>query len=289
MKRVLLTGATGYLGSKMAAKLLENDYRLCCTVLAGAPLAYLEPYAGQAELVYLDAAEEWRQKAIQFSPDIVIHMACRYDRDGISLFDLVAANYEFPLKLLDTLLTMPKKILWLNTNTALKCIVNGYTMSKYQFAEWGEYFSLQNKVDFCNILLEHFYGEGDGGSKFIPYLLEKMKKNEAIDLTDGTQRRDFIYVDDVTAAFLLLCASYPQVCHKEIPLGTGEAPMVREVVEYLKELTRSSSELRFGALPKRPNEPELTIADTAILKSLGFACRYHWKKGLEKLVRSELP
>jgi nucleoside-diphosphate-sugar epimerase len=284
MRKILLTGATGYLGGKMAAKLLENDYELCCLVLPNIPLAYLQPYADRVGLIYIGSGGgNDGEKILQFSPDIVIHMACRYDRENISLADLVDANLEFPLRVLNAVLAMPKRVLWLNTNTALESTVNGYTLAKCQFAEWGKYFASQGKLDFCNILLEHFYGEGDRGAKFFPFLLEKMKKNEAIDLTDGTQRRDFIYVDDVTDAFLLLCENYPKVYHEEISLGTGEAPRVREVVEYLHELVQSSSELRFGAVAKRPNEPELSVADPAILSSLGFVCKYPWKKGLEKL------
>jgi len=170
MKKVLLTGATGYLGSKLAAKLLQADYPLACPILSDVELGYLSPYIQQVEGIMIDSSM-MDEKIMNFSPDIVIHMACRYDRDNIPLMDLTDANLIFPLKILSTILKMPHKVLWLNTNTALGCILNGYTLSKYQFAEWGRYYSLQGKIDFSNILLEHFFGEGDSSTKFFPYLL----------------------------------------------------------------------------------------------------------------------
>jgi len=204
MNKVLLTGATGYLGSKLTAKLLQQGYRVLCPVLTDTHLAYLIPYVEQVEIFVIDYTT-LNDTIMTFLPDIVIHTACRYDREGISLSELTEANLAFPLKVLNAIGNLPYKALWINANTALMSIINGYTLSKFQFAEWGRYCSKQKKVDFLNILIEHFYGEGDSGSKFLPYLINKMKKNEPIDLTDGTQHRDFIYVDDVILTSENIC------------------------------------------------------------------------------------
>jgi len=85
---------------------------------------------------------------------------------------------------------------------------------------------------------------------------------------------------------LHLCKVRP-TGYQEIPLGTGEAPSVREAVEHLKALTGSSSELRFGVVKKRQLEPELSVADTDILMNMGFRCKYSWKEGFENTVKGE--
>jgi len=283
--RVLLTGATGYLGGKLTSKLLDAGYSLQCPVLPDIPLDYLAPYADRVDIVSTSDSN-FSDKIHSFSPEIVIHAAGRYDREGISLVELTDANIFFPLRVLHAVLDLPHRVLWLNTNTSLEYFLNGYSISKHQFADWGKYYAQQGRLDFCNLLLQHFYGEGEKGPKLFPFLLGKMKANEAIELTDGTQRRDFIYIDDVADAFLLLCKARPEG-YNEIQVGTGEAPPLRDVVERLKKLTGSTSELLFGALPKREKEPEISLADTRAIRELGFECNYTWETGLERMVREE--
>lgn len=282
MKRVILTGASGYLGSKIGDKFLQNGFYLLCPLLREPFSAYFEPLSERVKIVYTDDPAFY-EKVTAFSAGYVIHTACRYDREGISLQEVFDANMTFPLLVLDAVLKGEKKVLWLNTDTALDKMINAYSLSKHQFAEWGNYFANQGKIDFVNVLLEQFFGEGDSGSKFIPFLLNKMLHNEALDLTDGMQQRDFIYVDDVVDAFLILCNKRPQG-YMEVPLGTGEAPQVREVVEYLATLVGTESELRFGVLGKRPLEPDISVADVSVLKQMGFQCRYTWQEGLKKMV-----
>ena len=284
MSRSIITGATGYLGSHLVASLLEHGYTILCPIVRQLPIAYLEPFEERVSLLYTDE-QNYTTKITDFAADIVMHTACRYERDGTTLEELLDANLLFPLKIMYTIAQQKeKKPLWLNTDTALDKYLNGYALSKHHFAEWGKYYSQKGDFTFVNVMLEQFYGEGDSGSKFIPFLLNKMKNDEPIDLTDGEQRRDFIYVDDVVAAFMFLAKKELTGFH-EIPLGTGEAPQVRKVVEYLKEITESHSELRFGAIPRRENEPECLMADMKLLEGLGFRCQYDWKSGLEKTIQ----
>lgn len=286
MKRVILTGASGYLGSKLLSKLLNNNYTVLCPLLRDAPLGYMKPWQNRVEIIYTDT-NDFSQRMAEYSPDIIIHTACRYDKPGIPLEEIVDANLTFPLRILNAVLQKGENILWINTDTALERMLNAYSLSKHQFAEWGKYYAEKGNLDFCNILLEQFYGKGDSGAKLFPFLLKKMRNNEAIDLTDGKQRRDIIYVDDVTEAYLFLCNHFPGG-YKEVPLGTGVAPQIREVVEYLAEQVGTSSELRFGALAKRTLEPEISVAETSILKEMGFVCRYSWQEGIKRMVKEEI-
>ncbi|GHU70259.1 paratose synthase [Clostridia bacterium] len=281
MPRVILTGATGYLGSNIAKKLIDNNYQLLCLLLRDAPISYLAPYIDRVDILYTDDLV-LNKVLIEYEPDIIIHTACRYDRDGQALDSLLDANLIFPLRVLDAISNLLKPAFWINTNTALDTMLNAYSLSKHQLSEWGKFYSLQKKVHFCNILLEQFYGIGDSGSKLFPFLLAKMKNNEPINLTEGYQHRDLIYLEDVVDAYLMLCDIKPDG-YRDVPLGTGEAPTIREVVEYLKAITGSTSQLNFGKIPYRDREPDISIANTEQINSLGFYCKYNWREGLLKL------
>ncbi len=54
-----------------------------------------------------------------------------------------------------------------------------------------------------------------------------------------------------------------------VPVGTGEAPTIREVIEHLKKCVNSSAELQFGVHPLRDGEPN-SCYNTSSLESLGI-------------------
>ena len=60
-------------------------------------------------------------------------------------------------------------------------------------------------IKFINARLFHLYGPSDKPTKFVNSIIQSLKNNlPTIDLTSGTQRRDFIYIDDAIEAFLLI-------------------------------------------------------------------------------------
>lgn len=149
-------------------------------------------------------------------------------------------------------------------------------------AEWGKYYSITNNINFFNILLENFYGENEPKDRFIHYLIGKLKNNEDIDLTDGKQKRDFVYIEDVIEALNLIISSNLKG-YIDIPIGSGKAISIRELVEYIKELLNSKSNLNFGAVPSRNNEYS-GIPDLSILNKIGFQPKYDFKSGIKKLL-----
>ncbi|MEZ9922358.1 NAD-dependent epimerase/dehydratase family protein, partial [Vibrio breoganii] len=68
-------------------------------------------------------------------------------------------------------------------------------------------------------------------------------------LTQGTQRRDFVYIDDVVSAYKVLIQNLINLRDQEtIPVGSGVAPTIRELVEVIHSCSNSKSELEFGAV-----------------------------------------
>ena len=107
-------------------------------------------------------------------------------------------------------------------------------------------------------------------------------------LTTGTQLRDFIYIDDVLSAYLTLVDNVESFkSFTEIQLGTGKSISVKEFVETVHRLTKSSTNLMFGALRARANEPKECVADTAAMRSLGWSPKFSLVEGLEEMIRFE--
>lgn len=152
---------------------------------------------------------------------------------------------------------------------------------KKQFCQRGRLYAELGQIQFLDLQLEHFYGPGAPEDQFVTWVVRRLKSGEPLELTAGTQRRDFIYIDVLRVYRIIIDKEFKD-SYVEIPVGTGVAPTIREVVEYLKEITQSQSELRFGNIPQRANEPN-SCCDIETLKVLGAAPSVGWKEDMAKL------
>ena len=110
--------------------------------------------------------------------------------------------------------------------------------------------------------------------------MAKLKGNDPIRLTAGTQIRDFVYVEDVLDNLTALIHRNDLPDYLDLPLGSGEGVSIRELVTYLKDLLHSESELCFGAVPSRINEPD-SVADREKMQKYGVSIRYGWQEGMK--------
>jgi nucleoside-diphosphate-sugar epimerase len=109
------------------------------------------------------------------------------------------------------------------------------------------------------------YGPDDNHEWLIQYLIRKMLANEEIDVTKGEQKWDYLYVDDISSLLMLLAGRQGIGITN---LGSGSSIAVRDIIEKLKKITNSRSEIHFGAIPYRPDQVMLMEADITRLKSL---------------------
>ncbi len=276
---ILLTGSTGYLGSNLAKELTQRGYSVACVVRNKNKLGRLNDLRRDVLILSIDDMQpDFRR--IHF--DVVIHTACTYERGGSTLHDVLEGNFYFPMQVFQLALKSGVKR-WINTGTCLPPETNSYALAKSQFVQWGKYFAEKGELQFINLVLEHFYGPAAPENQFIGWVIRKLRNNEPLRLTEGKQRRDFIYIDDVLHVYNeVACSDFSQP-FIEIPVGTGVSPTIREVVQYLKAITGSHSELYFGAVPTRQHKYN-SCCDTALLRSMDILPKMDWKAGMEMLL-----
>jgi len=288
VKNVLLTGATGFLGSKLAARLLDFPDAYCVTALMRSKSNTLR-IKDLAGLRLVDMGRESLDDlfaAARF--DIIIHCATDYGRDATVRSDIVEANLLLPVRLLDLGIRHGLSV-FINTDTMLDKGVSSYTLSKRQFREWLE--NAADRIVGVNVVLEHFYGAGDNPSKFVTRVIrDLLAEVPAIPLTLGEQKRDFIYIDDVVEAFVRILARVASTrpsC-QEYQVGTGHSVTLREFVAIAHELCgKPSTRLEFGAISYRLNEPMDVKVDLGPLHALGWAPCWPLRRGLAETISSE--
>lgn len=288
-KRIVLTGVTGFLGSHLAVALGQCGFDIIGLKRKTSSLHRLP--LKQPWLSLIDVEE------INFDTlftdyghvDVIVHTATNYGRNNESVWDVFVANTEFPLRLLDAGVRhqVPG---FINTDTILDKHLNVYAFSKNQLLQWGDYFSKKNEITFLNLRLEHFYGPGDDASKFTEYIIRSCLNNVSeIPLTTGEQRRDFVYIDDVVSAYVLLVNQIKTLPAKfnQFEIGSGSSISIKDFATLVKLKTSSSTNLLFGALPYRENEVMFSVANIGPLVALGWSCKNDISTGISKLLAYE--
>ena len=126
------------------------------------------------------------------------------------------------------------------------------------------------------------YGPGECGPRLVPSIIRSLLAGEKALCTEGLQVRDFVFVEDVAKAFAaLLTSSY---CGP-VNIGSGVPVTVRQVVTRIGEIIGRPDLLEIGALPTRGFEPQEMVADIARLRSIGFQPQYSLDGGLERTVQ----
>ena len=279
--KILLTGASGFLGSHLAKSFIESGYEVHALIRKTSNLRRLSAYEDKLKL---HCIEDGIEKAFSVNSPYkaVVHTATCYGRNGETEIEIFNANLKFPLELLERCAFFHTDTFF-NTDTVLYKYLNSYALSKKQFVEWGKQFASQDKIKFCNIKLEHMYGPGDDESKFTTYIINSCKNNvPVIKLTPGEQKRDFIYIDDVISAFQLLLKSADLKRFDDFELGSGEAISIKSFIEAVHTVTESKSVLDFTAYSYRDNEAMNSRANIKKLIDKGWQLEVTLLDGINK-------
>jgi nucleoside-diphosphate-sugar epimerase len=127
------------------------------------------------------------------------------------------------------------------------------------------------------------YGPGEQPGRLVPSVVRALLAGERIATTAGEQVRDFLYVADAAAALQSVLASR---LTGPVNVASGEGHRVGELLEHLGSLTGAGELIDRGARPEAASEPERLVAAVRRLREeAAFRPAFSLQEGLAETVR----
>ena len=288
--KIVLTGASGFLGSHLARRFVDDGHTVVVGVRGSTSLDRVGDFLDRMELVDLDQRGIGGLFEGSPPPHAVVHTATRYGRTEKEASEVYESNVLFPMELVKQ--AADNKVRnFINTDTFYPRNYGplyAYASSKGQFSQWGRAQVKNRGGRFINLRLQHLYGPDDREDKFIPFLIEScLKRVPEIPLTEGTQKRDFIYISDAVQAYVEMLENLDVLPegYLHFDIGTGTSVSVRHLAEKIRAATRSDSVLLFGDLPLQEGELMDSKANTANLREMGWEPLVSLDEGIARTIQ----
>jgi CDP-paratose synthetase len=289
--KVLVTGGTGFIGRNVIQSLRAAGWSVLATKRSQSSLGANFSDKGivwwDIETLGLDSLFTEYHGQI----GAIIHIATAYDQQAGSEFKLFQTNVALPMDILNQAI-LHKVGIFINTDTFFNSpnvrydYQHFYTLSKHHFLEWGKKIAETENIKFVNLVLHHVYGHGDSENKFVSQLSRACLKSDEVKMTEGSQKRDFIYIKDVADAYLTVLEntiSSNTEGFSSFDIGTGHPISLREFSERLNTVFGNRARLVFGALPLRKGEIVECKADVSAITSIGWRPKYSLERGLQEM------
>lgn len=291
---ILLTGATGFLGSHILKAILsKSNDKVLLLKRSFSNIWRIKDEIKDSCVAYFDIDKQDLCKISWSGIDTIIHCATEYGRSDSLCYKILETNLIFPIHLIELAIRNNVKT-FINTDTyfnkdniAYNHLL-GYSLSKKNLNLWLKHFSKQIQV--INLILEHIYGEFDNADKFVEKLIQDIaiKQVKKVSLTYGEQKRDFVYVKDVVDTYMT-AIKYGRNNHfryREFEVGTGNAIPIKDFCNLIKKISKSHTLIDYGAINYREDELMNSKADTLELNSLLDSTKFiSPKEGIGRILR----
>jgi len=296
--RVLITGATGFIGSQLARLLVQEGCEVYALLRPESDpwrIRDLLPALQVVEGDLLNPEKAWSEPLDAIRPEACFHFAW-YTEPGVFLqsalnLQYLVASVPLAMRLAEAgcrKLVVPgsfseydQSLGYLAEDSAIRpnTIYGSAKSALYQgLALWAP----SAGIDLLWPRLFSVYGPGEHEKRFVPAVITAALRGEATRLTPGEQLRDYLHVADVAGA---VWAAVQSDLTGPVNIGSGQPVAIRELATRIGAILGRPDLIRLGDLPYREGDPMFVCANTQLLRNAtGWKPRFDLEAGLRDTV-----
>lgn len=293
MNRVLVTGASGFIGCHCLALLAPLNYEVHAVCHFGQPVAGPNVEWHSANL--LDGRELARLIAA-LRPTHLMHLAWYADpRDyrtspenltwlqaSIELLRCFSAAGGKRAVLAGTCFEYDSRFGYCTEGVTPEAPTTLYAVCKNSLREVVARYSADIGVSVAWGRIFYLFGAHEPTTRLVPSVILSLLRGGRAACTQGRQLRDFLYVEDVASALVAILDSGIEGI---VNVGSGEPVTVRSLVEQIASIIHARDRIDFGVIQPVVNDPSAVIANTGRLRQeVGWSARWSLKDGLAQTV-----
>lgn len=291
--KILITGATGFLGKHLAWCLSKTKHEIYLTA------AHEDINSGVYKLD-LTNINQMKKKIKEIRPTIVYHIGAvvNLTRDFEIAKKCFQINLFGTLNLLEALKNSPpKKFIFTSTEEVygkgkipykenqLCFPPSPYAVSKIAAEDLCKIYAQDLNFSLIIFRIGTMYGPENHKLRFISQIINNAINNEDIYLNSGHKKRDYVYVKDVVDALILAKELNMSKSCEIINLGGGTSYRLIDLVKTVITLTKSKSKILVGKIPERKYESSEWLLDISKAeKLLNWYPKISLEKGLREII-----
>lgn len=267
METILLTGATGFLGSHLCKRLIDSGCTVYATCRTSSSFERCLSFKDNVSWINVDE-EDINSSLTNVSLDVVIHSAWEgVSVEGRNDWDLQLKNFEFSKKIFDVSVQRGvKKIIGIGSQAEYGLFsqkvseshlpepCDAYGTTKLFTMHYLMNIVKKENISWYWIRVFSVAGEKENSGWLLSLVKNKLAKNETIDLTEGEQSYDYLYVDDFLNRFEKLLNTKEDLSGV-YNICSGRAVKIKDLLLLLAEkMGADKSNLNFGKIPYRESQ-----------------------------------
>ena len=298
MERLLITGATGFIGQNLLPEIIKQ--------FPGVKVLTINRFAGKAMDMFpfeqCEHIEGLQTETIKdFNPEVAFHLATLTTAENSlsSIKPMVETNITFGTELLSILGDCQCFKIFVNVGSFSEYSsgtgqINDaylYSATKSAFRVFVEYYSQLRGFNYITAIPYSVYGGKPTVKRLMDYLIESIHAENPVSMTGGEQILDFIHVNDVASFFVYLLnnpALFDSLNHgEEFHLGTGTGTSIKELASIVEEISGEKCNIRWGGKPYRERDVMYAVALTSKnSKLIDWNANISLKEGLSAVIHN---
>jgi UDP-glucose 4-epimerase len=296
MQKIVITGATGMIGSALARCALGQGMDVLCIIRKNTIRLDNLPKSERLKIVYAGISE-YANLDISGSYDIFYHLAWEKtygtSRDDV---DTQVANIQYTLDAVRLAKRLGcKKFIGAGSQAEYGIVKeslkpetpinpeSGYGIAKYAAGRLSCLLCAQLDLQFNWVRILSVFGPLDGAHTLVMYAINELKAGSSPEFTKCEQIWDYLYCDDAAKAFLGIGKS--GVDGKTYPLGSGDKRKLSEYLEIIRDIIAPGIVLQFGKKEYYPHQPMYLCADISELtRDTGWKPGVSFEQGIKRIV-----